>query len=198
MRLVALTAVFALLALPAVGQVYRCKDATGRQIFSDRPCEAHQTGGMVQRKRTDAEIYREREQAFNAEAAKQQRYMAEQQREWMEQSQQSIQAPAVRHSGNDWAARQRLKDLETSASSITNNGGKWDSAAEAERARLRDEEARRRAAQAKTIPPTSFTNCNAGFCYDNQGSTYHRVSPDFMTGPNGQACHRSGNFWNCN
>ncbi len=29
-------------------------------------------------------------------------------------------APTVAHSGNDWAARQRLKDLETSASSITN------------------------------------------------------------------------------
>ena len=29
-------------------------------------------------------------------------------------------APTVTHSGNDWAARQRLKDLETSASSITN------------------------------------------------------------------------------
>lgn len=29
-------------------------------------------------------------------------------------------APAVAHSGNDWAARQRLKDMETSASSITN------------------------------------------------------------------------------
>lgn len=29
-------------------------------------------------------------------------------------------APSVAHSGNDWAARQRLKDMETSASSITN------------------------------------------------------------------------------
>lgn len=29
-------------------------------------------------------------------------------------------APAVAHSGNDWAARQRLKDMETAASSITN------------------------------------------------------------------------------
>lgn len=31
-----------------------------------------------------------------------------------------LSSPAVAHSGNDWAARQRLKDLETSASSITN------------------------------------------------------------------------------
>lgn len=31
-----------------------------------------------------------------------------------------LRAPTVAHSGNDWAARQRLKDMETSASSITN------------------------------------------------------------------------------
>ncbi len=31
-----------------------------------------------------------------------------------------LQAPTVSHSGNDWAARQRLKNLETSASSIMN------------------------------------------------------------------------------
>ena len=38
-----------------------------------------------------------------------------------------LNAPMVAHSGNDWAARQRLKNLETSASSITNTprwGGK--------------------------------------------------------------------------
>ncbi|EFI61334.1 MULTISPECIES: hypothetical protein [Comamonas] len=38
-----------------------------------------------------------------------------------------LRAPAVAHSGNDWAARQRLKNLETSASSIMNTqrwGGK--------------------------------------------------------------------------
>ena len=31
-----------------------------------------------------------------------------------------LRAPAVAHSGNDWAARQRLKNMETSASSIMN------------------------------------------------------------------------------
>ncbi|WP_054074557.1 hypothetical protein [Comamonas testosteroni] len=38
-----------------------------------------------------------------------------------------LRAPSVAHSGNDWAARQRLKNLETSASSIMNTqrwGGK--------------------------------------------------------------------------
>lgn len=34
-----------------------------------------------------------------------------------------IEAAGIRHSGNDWAARQNLKNLETSSSSITNRPG---------------------------------------------------------------------------
>ena len=37
-----------------------------------------------------------------------------------------LQAPTIRHSGNDWAARNALRNAEVSASSITTNGGKWD------------------------------------------------------------------------
>lgn len=36
-------------------------------------------------------------------------------------------APTVRHSGNDWQMRNDLRNLEVRASSITNNGGRWDS-----------------------------------------------------------------------
>ena len=36
------------------------------------------------------------------------------------------QSPTVRHSGNDWQARNDLRNLEVSASSITENGGQWD------------------------------------------------------------------------
>lgn len=35
-------------------------------------------------------------------------------------------APTVRNSTNDWAARNNLRNLEVSASSITNNGGRFD------------------------------------------------------------------------
>jgi len=41
----------------------------------------------------------------------------------------AVEAPTVRHSGNDWAARKRLENLETAASSITNQrrwGGQGD------------------------------------------------------------------------
>lgn len=193
-----LTLAFALPS-PSHAQVYRCKDASGKTIYSDKPCDTGQTGRQIERQRTQAEIYQERAQAYNAEARKQQRNLAEQQREWEDQSRrapQYQQAPVVRHSGNDWAQRKALENAATSARSITNNGGKWDGAAQAARAREREEESRRRAAQAPK--PTNITNCGGGFCHDNQGGVYHRVGPDFMTGPNGQACHRAGDFWNCN
>jgi len=37
-----------------------------------------------------------------------------------------VTAPTVRHSGNDWQARNDLRNAQVSASSIMNNGGKWD------------------------------------------------------------------------
>ena len=37
-----------------------------------------------------------------------------------------VQAPVVRNSTNDWAARNNLRNASVSASSITNNGGKFD------------------------------------------------------------------------
>ncbi|HTH12307.1 MAG TPA: hypothetical protein VMA55_22275, partial [Acidovorax sp.] len=37
-----------------------------------------------------------------------------------------VQAPVVRHSGNDWQARNDLRNALVSASSITNNGGRFD------------------------------------------------------------------------
>lgn len=37
-----------------------------------------------------------------------------------------VQAPVVQHSGNSWQARNELRNAQVSASSIMNNGGKWD------------------------------------------------------------------------
>ncbi len=37
-----------------------------------------------------------------------------------------MQAPTVRHSGNDWQSRNDLRNAMVSASSIMNDGGKWD------------------------------------------------------------------------
>lgn len=195
-------ALFFILAITSsvvTAQVHRCKDAAGKVVFSDRPCAEGQTGGLIQRERTREEILQEREQALDAELRKQDRRMTEQEREFAEQQRRAMQpqtAPVVRHSGNDWQKRNELRNAEVSATSIMNNGGKWDRRAEAERARERREAALR---NPPTPPsPTNITRCSGGFCYDNLGNQYHPAGQNFMTGPNGKACHRNGDFWHCN
>ena len=180
-------------------QVFKCAAPGGKTVYSDQPCDSRSAGGMIERQRTQEEIYREREQAYTTETLKQQRYMAERDRELMEQTRQPIQAPTVRHSGNDWQKRKDLENARTSAGSIMNNGGRWDGAAEAERARVQQEEARRRAAKAAAEmaqqeaaqpKPTRITSCIGYNCWDDQGGTYNRAtgSDNLMIGPKGQQC----------
>ena len=40
------------LASPASAQVNRCKDAGGKIIYSDKPCDTGQTGRQIERQRT--------------------------------------------------------------------------------------------------------------------------------------------------
>jgi len=74
----------ALTALAASAQVHRCKDSTGKLMFSDRPCDIGQSGEQIIRKPSPAEIRREREQALEAEARKQDQRLAEQERELLQ------------------------------------------------------------------------------------------------------------------
>lgn len=184
-----------LCASTASAQVHRCKDATGKLVFSDRPCEASQSGELVQRKRTHGEILLEREQAMNAEQRKQAQRLAEQEKVQAAQEHggQSSQAPAM-HSANDWQKRKDLENAGTSARSITKDGGRWDQNAEAERARARREEALRRQA---ANPPSMITNCNGGFCYDANGNVYNR-NGNFLNRTDGQVCTMQAGYAHCN
>lgn len=180
----------------ASAQVHRCKDATGKLVFSDRPCEASQSGEMVQRKRTQGEILLEREQAMNAEQRKQAQRLDEQERDQAAQERggQPSQAPAMRPSANDWQKRKDLENAGTSARSITNDGGRWDKNAEAERARARREEALRRQA---ANPPSMITSCNAGFCSDTNGNTYYR-NGNHLNSTDGRTCTIQAGYAHCN
>lgn len=188
-------ALILLMAAPlAQAQVFKCAAPGGRVVYSDSPCIAGTAGGQIERERTYQEKLQERQIAYEAELLKQERRMAQQQREWAEQD-RAMQYPSapVARPGNDWQSRKDRENARTAASSITRNGGRWDEAGEAQRR----EDARARA-RFNPPRPSNITNCNDGFCTDNQGGTYHRSGQDFMTGPNGQACHRAGNMWNCN
>ncbi len=91
---------------------------------------------------------------------------------------------------NDWQSRKDRENAATSASSITRNGGRFDSNAES----ARQQEAQRRAAQQ---PASSITHCDPGFCYDNKGGVYHKSGTEFLIAPNGKTCSRSGPSWVC-
>lgn len=183
------------LAVCAHAQVYRCKDSSGKLIFSDRPCEAGQSGGLVLRERSSREIQSERERAYEAEIQKQERQIAAQERELRARQNNLLsrpQGPAARDPGSDWQSRKDRENQAVSKSSITNNGGRFDQEAEAQRAKERQEEARRRA---DATP--MFTHCDPGYCYDQLGRSYHRASSDLLVG-NGKTCTKAGETWVCN
>ncbi|MBO9679564.1 MAG: DUF4124 domain-containing protein [Acidovorax sp.] len=195
--IIPIAAAVALFSGIAHAQVHKCKGAAGNTVYSDQPCDSKSVGGLIERKRTQDEIYVEREKAYEAEMLKRQRNMAEQQRELAEQQRQPIQAPAVRHSGNDWARRKELENAATSAGSITNNGGRWDRAAEAQRARERLEAVRAEQQRRATSPYTSTLMCNKGTCTDTEGNSY-TSNGGFMNRSDGRVCTATGSMVNCN
>lgn len=58
--------------------------------FSDSPCSSDQSGALIQRKKSDDEIYRERAEAAEANERKQQRQMNEMQQRQIESQQRVI------------------------------------------------------------------------------------------------------------
>lgn len=181
-----------LAALSAGAQVHRCKDATGKTAYSDRPCEAGQAGVQIERQRSRSDIRQERLQAYQADMRKQERRMAQGGAFVPSQSQARSQ-PASQRPTDDWQSRKDRENAATSARSITANGGKWDNASNARR----HEEARRRDVQQRPASPAHITHCDDGFCYGSKG-VYHKAGPGVMTGPNGKTCHQAGTTWNCN
>ena len=187
--------VIALGAASAGAQVHRCKDASGKLMFSDRPCDVGQSGGQIQRKRTQAEILQEREQAFDAENRKQARRMAEQEREFAERERRSRQVqamPQVQQPAEDWQSRKNRENAATSAGSIANNGSRWDAKAEAERAAQRREESLRRQAAQKEFTLT----CSGGICSDEYGASY-TGSGGVFTRSDGRGCSVTGSMAFC-
>ena len=49
-------------------QVYRCEDGRGKTIYSDSPCVKGQNSALIENKKSEAEILRERESAAQANA----------------------------------------------------------------------------------------------------------------------------------
>ena len=69
--------VLACTAVSAVAQVHRCKDAAGKTIYTDAPCQVGQAGVLVESKKTREEILEERLQAAEANERKYRQQAAE-------------------------------------------------------------------------------------------------------------------------
>ena len=170
-------------ASAAQAQIYKCKDENGRLLLSDKPCAS---GALLQRKATTEEIAQDDLRAFEANLNKQERRNREASREASKQmeSARSQQYAPPNAASQHQSYEERLAQRNAGVKSIL--------------APSKVPSGRPAPNPPPTPAPTTFTNCGGGFCTDNFGGTYHQVSQDFMTGPNGQACHRSGTVWNCN
>lgn len=196
-----------LAALSAGAQVHRCKDPSGELVFSDRPCTNTQTGGMIQLRPSAREVERERRQAAEANARKQDRQDAQATaaagaKPAASAAQPVAQGPNV----NPYQCRKAKEELDLAVSLRTLTP-------EEKRIRVHGEQVKVAgacgttppgalppapvAAKPKLPPFTGFTHCDPGFCYDNRGLPYSKSGPDFLIAPDGKTCSRAGNMWNC-
>ena len=201
-------AAFSVTASTAFAQVHRCKDAAGKTIYSDAPCATGQTGQLIERQKSQDEIYQERAQAAEANERKYRSQQSERAQQSFEMQQRNAsQAPAAAPPQLQSASREcreAQKDLEFVSSIRTISQDEKRMRTNAAIARVNAscgsntplmQEPSRNVVKPRT--PRTITNCNGGFCYDDVGGVYHRNGPDFLVGPNGRTCNRSGSFWNC-
>ena len=106
------------LTSPAHGQVFRCKDATGKLSFSDRPCDSGQSGALVQRQRSQEAIQQERMQAAEAQFQKEVRRSMEAPQ--IDQAPMRPTAP-VSPAVNQWACRKAKDNYQTTAGGTFRN-----------------------------------------------------------------------------
>ncbi len=194
---------FVLSAGIASAQVHRCTDTAGKLTFSDRQCAGSQRGELLQRKPSQHDILQERKKAYSAELLKQDRRIAEQERDWQDQPQRAQAPLPVRVTGSavgGWQHSNEQRNARVSASSITNNGGAWDGAAEERRKQERRDEQKRLAIQGakdegdSRSGPVRMSRCTSQTCQDDRGKSYTRVptNPSLMYGPNNSTCNKNG------
>ena len=177
------SAVLVLTSYPSFGQVHRCQDASGKITYTDRGCGSSQSGNLLENRKSDFEIFEERNRAYEAEMRKQRRYQAEREREFFDTRRPATAAgyatgSQIGHKGyaerlaerNAGVQSQLLPPATTSTQRQKPN---------------------------PTSLPNSFQNCNDGFCTSNTGELYHRQGPDRLVTPSGNVCLRSGAMWQC-
>lgn len=118
MRLLSASVLMLSFTLPAFAQVYQCKDASGKIRYADHACTPAESGQLIERQRSEAEIQRDRMEAAEASERKyrqqafeaQQRQLDTQQRMLDQQSARTSAPPPSQASTQE--CKDARKDLE--------------------------------------------------------------------------------------
>lgn len=107
-------------------QVYKCS-INGRTVFSDAPCQAGSTGGLIQREKDPEQIYQERLQALEAENRKLQRQALQREQQLNDQImrpqpvQNQAAQPGIRY---DVSVSEQTRRCDMEKNSLTNKNGR--------------------------------------------------------------------------
>ena len=183
-----------LIGFGASAQVFKCKDPSGKITYSDSACGGAQQGTQLLRERTFEEKVTEREQAYAAQIAKEERRALEYARDQAKAERQAIissmQPPAPPHKGYS----ERLAERNAGVQSVF-----APPKTRAQRGLPPQNNGQSIGRPPNSAPaPSAMTHCAGGFCYDNMGGVYHQHGNGAtMTGPNGNTCIRTGAMVNC-
>ncbi|MCG3782891.1 DUF4124 domain-containing protein [Delftia acidovorans] len=195
-------------AVPAMAQIYQCRDPSGEMNFSDRPCSSAQVGGMIERRKTDAEILQERAEAAQANERKYRQQAVDAQRRQIDSQQRMIDQQAQQPTPASAApgCSQARKELEFVSSIRSLSEGE-------ERMRMNAQISNVNASCGTNMPllqeppkivltPPAGTRtvkldrCKADSCFDIKGNLYRRYR-DTLTAYNGLICLLEGDTIRC-
>lgn len=105
-------------ALAAQAQVYRCKDASGRTVYSDAACPSNSTGAVIERRKTEQEVMAERLQAAEANERKwrQRAFEAQQEARMQARAPDPVPPPAYEDRSSSYECKRALRNQETVSS----------------------------------------------------------------------------------
>lgn len=209
-----IAAALVLAASSSLAQVHKCKDASGKIVYSDAPCASSATGGRINvRPNTiDTSMDWERNKRNI-----QQRQLEGDQRRPVPAAQPS---PAMQTNQQhaSYACKLAIRNAETqsqnaSPAKIDSDRGEarracgfdpWPgpSASEIDAANKRsaalDKAARAKLAASDDGHPALMTSCDAGGCWDTRGNRYNSSAGGNFIRQDGRPCTKTGSLLNCN
>ena len=202
----------------ASAQVFKCKGAGGKTVYSDAPCQDGAPGVVVNTQGNVAESDSTRAAARGDFDDPVRRTVRPQRGDYAPaptQQAKPIDQIACKNANRDLDLAKSKMSLEISRgkppgpmlSAVKSAELGVDAACNTNMAAKRASTEPRRntqpvqagvAAQPASPAPSVMTHCAGGFCHDNQGGVYHQHgNGTTMTGPDGRTCTQAGGMVQC-